>query len=232
MSQGRPPACQIAQCDVEMLSNNGGTLHLPELRWPLSELLNGRVGLARIQQKLSNAFFSTLTAEQRLRCVEEADPDLMRWKEGLPFEFRPEQQTILDSDAHIDISMLHLDYFNLLQTIHWTSMNHGPAGDCAAPRLRASESICLGACLALVRTLNSPVNMPCQRNSQILLADVNLMKAWPMGIRVQDPSGMYILLAGLPLFSVLAKNGRSRSDHFLSAMAMIYRDISRNPGRM
>ncbi|RSL54653.1 hypothetical protein CEP53_007371 [Fusarium sp. AF-6] len=162
MSQGRPPACQIAQCDVEALSKNGGLSHIPELRWPLSELLAWRFDLAWIQQKLNNAFSSMLTAEQRLRCVEEADADLMRWKEGLPLEFRPEQQTILDSDAHIDIYMLHLDYFNLLQTIHWSLMNHRPAGDCAAPRLRASESICLGACLALVRTLNASVNMPCQ----------------------------------------------------------------------
>ncbi|UPK95724.1 hypothetical protein LCI18_006659 [Fusarium solani-melongenae] len=194
MSQGRPPACQTSQCDAETLLNKGGLLHLYELHWPLSEVLTWRVDLAWIQQKLNGAFSSVFTAEQRLSCIQEADRDLMRWKEGLPLELRPEQQTVLERDAHVDIYMLHLDYFNLLQTIHWGLMNHkssANAWDHAAPRLRASESICLGASLALVRTLNAMTD-----------GDTR------------------------------ARSFRSRSDHFMSAMAIVYRDLSRNPGKL
>lgn len=163
MSQGRPSACQPSQCDTELVSNKCGLLHVPELRWPLSEVLTWRVSLAQIQQRLNKAFSSVITTEQRLSCLEQLDLSLMRWKEELPFEFRPEQQTILDGNAHIDIYMLHLDYLNLLQTIHWCLINHRTEAsirEYVAPRLRASESICLGACLALVRTLNALVKIP------------------------------------------------------------------------
>lgn len=156
MSQGRPPAFHPSQCDTDLLSRNCGLLHVSELCWPLSEMLAWRISLAMIQHKLSQAFCSVATQEQRLASLEQLDLELIKWKDELPPEFQPEQQTILEGDAHIEIYMLHLDYFNLLQTIHWGLINHGPhVRECAAPRVRASESICLGACLALVRTLNT-----------------------------------------------------------------------------
>jgi environmental stress-induced protein Ves len=158
MSQGRPQACQNSECDTELLSGAGGLLQVPGLPWPLSEILTWRASLARIKQKLNKTFSSTVTPERRLTYLEKVDLDLMKWREGLPHEFRPEQQTILDNDGHIDIYTLHLDYFNLLQTIHWALIKQWPDAsrrDQAAPRIRASESICLGACLSLVRTLNA-----------------------------------------------------------------------------
>lgn len=161
LSQGRPPACQTSQCDAELLSTKSSLLHVVELRWPLSHVLIWKVSLARMQQKLNVAFSSVTTADQRSSCLEEVDLKLMKWKEELPPEFQPDQQTILDSDGHIDIYMLHLDYFHLLQTIHWALINHRPEpylATHAAPRLRASEHICLGASLALARTLNALVN--------------------------------------------------------------------------
>ena len=157
MNQGRPPGCQQAHWDSEIFAN----LHVTELQWPLSEILRWRVSLAVIQQRLNLAFSSVATEEERLRYLEELDAQLIQWKEELPPEFQPEQQTILEGDAHIDIYRLHLDYFNLLQMIHWALVNHGPtAREFIAPRLRASESICLGACLALVRTFNASVLDP------------------------------------------------------------------------
>ncbi|KAJ0416232.1 fungal-specific transcription factor domain-containing protein [Aspergillus carlsbadensis] len=157
MSQGRPPARQPLQYDSELVSDRGGLLQVPELQWPLSELLSWRVSLARIQQKVNKVFSSETTAELRLNCLEEVDRELIYWRDSLPLEFRPEQQTVLEGNGHIDIYMLHLDYFNLLQTVHWTLVNHRPGpgySEYAAPRLRASESGCLGASMALVRTLN------------------------------------------------------------------------------
>lgn len=113
-----------------------------------------------MQQNLNEAFTSVLTSEQRLSRLEQVDRNLMKWKDDLPPELRPEQQVVFDSGAHIDIYLLHLDYFNLLQCIHWGLITRQPdiidVGE--IPRFRASDSICLGACLALVRTLNVLVN--------------------------------------------------------------------------
>ena len=136
-----------------MLSNKYGVLSIQELDWPRSEILLWRVSLSRVMGRLNEAFSSALTVDQRLQLLEEVDLVLMKWKEGLPLELRPEQQTILEGDAHLDIYMLHLDYFHLLKTTHWSLINHR-GGSVRPPRLRASESICLGACLSLVRTLN------------------------------------------------------------------------------
>jgi hypothetical protein len=158
MSQGRPPACQPLQYDSELVSDKGGLLQVSELQWPLSEVLSWRVSLARIQQKVNKVFSSVTTTELRLNCLEEVDRELIHWRDSLPLEFRPEQQTVLEGNGHIDIYMLHLDYFNLLQTVHWTLVNHQPGpgySAYAAPRLRASESVCLGASMALVPTLNA-----------------------------------------------------------------------------
>lgn len=101
---------------------------------------------------------------ERLRYLQELDVQLIRWKEELPAEFQPEQQTILENDAHIDIYMLHLDYFNLQKTISWALIKYdlGSRGP-FAPRLRPSEPICLGACMALVRTLNASVLLLLQK---------------------------------------------------------------------
>ncbi|GES65605.1 fungal-specific transcription factor domain-domain-containing protein [Aspergillus terreus] len=174
MNQGRPPGCQQAHWDSEIFAN----LKVAELQWPLSEVLRWRVSLALIQQRLNLAFSSVATDEERLRYLEELDAQLIQWKEELPPEFQPEQQTILEGDAHIDIYRLHLDYFNLVQMIHWALVNHGPkAREFIAPRLRASESICLGACLAL-------------------------HDRW------------------------------ARSDHFITAMGVIYRDIAQHPEKL
>ncbi|KAH7205135.1 uncharacterized protein BKA55DRAFT_722918 [Fusarium redolens] len=158
MSQGRPPICQPSQCDTELFSGKLDLLQVSEISWPLSQVLIWKLGLARIQQKINNAFSTSTSPEQRSNCLEEADIELMKWKEELPLEFRPDQQMILDGDAHIDIYMLHLDYHNLLQMIHWSSTKHRPKAsetDFAAPRMRASASICVGASLAVVRTLNA-----------------------------------------------------------------------------
>ncbi|KAF9890028.1 hypothetical protein FE257_006708 [Aspergillus nanangensis] len=185
--RGRPPGCQQIQWDPELFTN----LHVSELRWPLSEILQWRVSLALIQQRVNMTFSSIATEKDRFRYLQEIDAQLIRWKEELPPELQPEQQAILDSDAHIDVYMLHLDYFNLLQTIHWALINHGPKpSELTTPRLRASESICLGACLALVRTFNAMTD-----------GDTR------------------------------ARSFRARSDHFLSAMAIIYRDIARHPSK-
>ncbi|KAK5048715.1 hypothetical protein LTR84_005807 [Exophiala bonariae] len=155
---GRPPACQPSQCDAGLLSSEGGMLQIPELQWPLSQILTHRVALAQIQQKINNVFYAVATARQRLSSLEEADSDLVQWKEELPLEIRPEEHAMLDGDANIDIYMIHLDYFNLLRTIHWSLINHwlrSERSEDVARRLRASESICLGACLTSVRTLNA-----------------------------------------------------------------------------
>ncbi|KAF3397970.1 hypothetical protein F1880_005725 [Penicillium rolfsii] len=189
MSQGRPPASQLTHCNSDLLSVKSQFLQVSELPWPQSEMLRWRVSLALIQHRINLAFCSETTHDQRVKCLEKWDLELMKWKEQLPPQFQPEQQTILEGDAHIDIYTLHLDYFNIVQTLHWGLINHGPdARAHLAPRLRVSESICLGASLALVRTLN-------------VMNDANSR----------------------------ARHFRARSDYFLTAMAIIYRHIARNP---
>lgn len=120
-----------------------------------------RAALAQIGQKLNEVFSCKISLGERLSRLETLDVELMQWKDGLSVEFRPEQQTILDDSAHVDIYMLHLDYFNLLRVLHWGLITQRPeiAGKIhGVPRFRASEYICVGACLAMVRSMNMLVH--------------------------------------------------------------------------
>ncbi|KAL6708792.1 hypothetical protein ACN47E_002488 [Coniothyrium glycines] len=192
LSQGKPPALHVSECDTDLFSNKRDLLQSPELHWPLSEIIVWRVSLAQIQQNLNECFASVLTSEERIRRLEAADLELMKWLNVLPIELRPDQQVELENDAHIEIYILHLDYFNLLQSIHWGLITRRPQDQIKEiPRFRASDSICLNACLALARTLNTMTDSRTR-----------------------------------------SRSFRSRTDHLLSAMAIVFRDILRNPSRM
>lgn len=159
-TQGRPPAVSNAFCDVKLLPllKNPNSPEDGVVR-PAAEIYFWHVKLAQIENHFCTLFSSTQTAASRADKVGELDMALLKWRDEIPMEYRPDQEILADHEMYQAIAMLHLQYFNILRAIHWTSFStsqqYGSAlSSHSNPRIRASEAICVASARSFVKILN------------------------------------------------------------------------------
>jgi hypothetical protein len=160
MTQGRPTAVSESTSDVDLIPIHGSlsdALDSEMIIW--ASLFLWKVKLAHIQNKLSGLLNRPASVFTRLDGLVELDEALLEWRDTLPLECRPDQEILVSQSLHLNIAMLHLDYFNLMRAVHWASMTSIPAqnnagGKHSNPRIRSSESICLAAIRSFIKTLN------------------------------------------------------------------------------
>jgi hypothetical protein len=85
---------------------------------------------AVIESKVYNRLYSTKASRQTdgelLHTIGVLDKELEEWKDGIPLDFRPENEIKASHTPLIlHIVMLHFAYYNCLMTIHRMSVHHG-----------------------------------------------------------------------------------------------------------
>lgn len=133
--------------DIQLAS----TSSLDVYRW--------NVNLSRIRNRYCAVLNRHETVVVRLDTLADLDNALMRWRDEIPLEYRPDQENLAPREAYHLVAFIHLEYFNLLRALHWASVmcvlaNKDVAASHRSPRIRASQSICLEAARSFVKTLN------------------------------------------------------------------------------
>jgi hypothetical protein len=120
---------------------------------------------SRVYSKLYSARSQTKPEIERLKWVGLLDKELQQWRNGLPFEIRPEQPMTCHTKHLMHVIMLHFAYYNCLVAIHRGSVHHGSwlkKDDEAAkvsaaglnPRVFQSARICLEAARNVIGLLH------------------------------------------------------------------------------
>lgn len=126
---------------------------------PAAEIYFWHVKLAQIENSFCALFSRTETAASRADEVGALDVALLKWRDEIPMEYRPDQEILADHEMYQAIAMLHLQYFNILRAIHWTSFSTSQQYGSAPclhsnARIRSSEAICVAAARSFVKILN------------------------------------------------------------------------------
>jgi len=150
---------------------NDSTCHAASLsRLASSTSLNGEpllafniffwhVGLARIKNRFCNLFSGQVPETPLADEVSELDRSLTRWRDAIPLEYRPDQEILAPTKFYPFIAVLHLHYFNMMSSMHWTLLASAERGQFALnehdnPRIRASEGISVSSARSFIKVLN------------------------------------------------------------------------------
>lgn len=161
MAEGRPPAAWEDDCDAEILPLSGIN-NEEDPGGVLSTLYIRRIELAQIENRFCRVLSRRETMVEKLRAIAEIDEALIKWRDALHIDYRPEQEILAQQDRYQIVALLHLKYFSLMRGIHWASIDcslgsESMAKPCSHPRLRASEAICLAAARGFIGVLNKYV---------------------------------------------------------------------------
>ena len=136
LRSGRPPAQDDDDMNVDLPSDdppdNVGNI-------PLEKEVDGKRTMnlfrimcmfAQIQSRVYKQLYSVTASRQSdgelLNTIGDLDAQLEEWKDGIPLDFRPENEI---KAAHtpliLHVVVLHFAYYNCLTTIHRMSVHHG-----------------------------------------------------------------------------------------------------------
>jgi hypothetical protein len=169
LSEGRPPASGCCQndADIDDLSDAecaaAATASL--LDAPANHIYQWHVRLALVANRLVAVLCERGTRTSIFQTLDEMDRDLVLWRDSIPMEFRPEQEILASKHMYPYVAWLHIQYFNLMRAVHWTSVSlpKAGAGDdddgvlqgfLRSARIRSSDTILVSAAQSLIRTLN------------------------------------------------------------------------------
>ncbi|CVL05055.1 uncharacterized protein FMAN_13026 [Fusarium mangiferae] len=163
MSQGRPPA--VAKIDLSF-SKTPGDLETTEngsLLPNFSYIYSWIFQIHTFQNRFCNMIQGSESRAWKLSQIAKLDCDLIQWKDSLPVECRPDNLILVSPERYAHILCIHLEYFNMLRSIHWLAMKlassaTGEAQTVMSGRLKASEAICLEAARSLIKALNEHNN--------------------------------------------------------------------------
>lgn len=114
--------------------------------------------LNQIQIRFGNAITSRTFVTTKLDSIGRIDEALILWRDTLPITCRPDHPILVDPAKHLLVLFLHLEYYNLLRSVHWAALSLQPslAGNISNPtsRIRASEVLCVDAARSFFRALN------------------------------------------------------------------------------
>ncbi|KAH7133899.1 fungal-specific transcription factor domain-containing protein [Dactylonectria macrodidyma] len=158
MSQGRPPAISNATTDKDIHHTTEESHAAPPTK---SQIRLWNLQLAQLQNRFCHCMHRMDTLPSRMETLGELDAELVRLRDSIPSDCRPEHEILVPAERFSNILLLHLEYHNLVRSIHWASIaltsttNGGVAK--LTMRMRASEAICLAAARSFIGTLNHVV---------------------------------------------------------------------------
>ncbi|KIL87888.1 nad -binding protein [Fusarium avenaceum] len=123
--------------------------------------------------RFGNAITSRTFVTTKLDSIGRIDEALILWRDTLPITCRPDHPILVDPAKHLLVLFLHLEYYNLLRSVHWAALSLQPslAGNISNPtsRIRASEVLCVDAARSFFRALNSAGDL-CRAKQLFLLS--------------------------------------------------------------
>ncbi|PVH79625.1 hypothetical protein DL98DRAFT_572445 [Cadophora sp. DSE1049] len=172
-TQGRPTAISDLSTDTEAFSVALGDQASEGGKRPSLQLYYWNVTLSQIRNRFCVGLSTYGTMATRLDALSELDSSLLSWRDSIPLDYRPDQENQATGEDYHLVAILHLEYFNLLRSIHWTSLvlvqaNKELSATLQHPRIRTSESICLAASRSFIKTLNDIAGHPVQHRIFLL----------------------------------------------------------------
>jgi hypothetical protein len=164
MSEGRPTAVRELTYDVDVLPLCPDKRTLPPTTLLLSAIHSWTAKLTELCNQFSTINSLCISTNARLNALIDLDNTLMRWKDHISAVHQPGRDVVTDWDSYMLLAPLHLDYFNLLMSIHWACrMTISPKLDAADDQqrrsLRTSDMRCLSAARSFVQVLNRYVHI-------------------------------------------------------------------------
>ncbi|KAF9890635.1 hypothetical protein FE257_005766 [Aspergillus nanangensis] len=159
LSEGRPTATSSDRTDTRIeplaLQECPYDCELP----PSTTIYTWHVTLACLVNQIADIIGREKAANERLYCLADLDSQLIAWRDAIPLDFRPEQENIAPILLRHHVAWLHVQFFNVMRTLHWTSilLCHGDETGLTEKcrRLQYSEAICVASARSLIRTSNS-----------------------------------------------------------------------------
>ncbi|RGP72198.1 nad -binding [Fusarium sporotrichioides] len=123
--------------------------------------------------RFGNAITSRTFVTTKLDSIGRIDEALILWRDTLPITCRPDHPILVEPAKHLLVLFLHLEYYNLLRSVHWAALSLQPslAGNISNPtsRIRGSEVLCIDAARSFLRALNSAGDL-CRAKQLFLLS--------------------------------------------------------------
>ncbi|RVX75624.1 hypothetical protein B0A52_00977 [Exophiala mesophila] len=160
MAEGRPTAVRELTYDVEVLPLCQDQQISPQLE-PLASAVHAwTAGLTELRNRFVTITSLCIKATDRLAALSDLNESLMRWKDQIPVAHQPGHDVSTDSNSCLLVAPLHLEYFNLLRSVHWASrmtisMQPDITADHGGRSVRAHDMGCLSAARSFVQALNS-----------------------------------------------------------------------------
>ncbi|KAJ9607642.1 hypothetical protein H2200_007720 [Cladophialophora chaetospira] len=239
MAEGRPPAAWEEDCDVEILPlySVSTTNNEEDSDDVLSALYIRRIRMAQMENRFCRVLSRRETMIDKLGAIAEIDKTLIEWRDGLPNDYRPEQEILVRQDTYQIVALLHLKYFSLMRAIHWVSIDcslgsgdESTAGQYLHPRLRASEAICLGAARAFINVLNKYVPT---FKAQTHFSQEHVQELLQAHLILElGTDKIFIASKTIPGKNVFFPSPyHLHTDQYMATLAILYRNILKNPGR-
>lgn len=166
ITQGRPAAVHPSTFDTELTPSPSYQTQLPPtaaMGTSASDVYNWSVKLSQIQHRFSDVTNQASTTTSMLDELGNIDRALLSWCNDIPIDCRPGEEILSSGNTGDLLVSLHLDYFNMMRTVHWASLTcaHAKRNIVTShpnPRIRGSEAICLSAARSYIKTLNEWVH--------------------------------------------------------------------------
>jgi hypothetical protein len=158
MSQGRPTAIHEHCYDTEPVQVTLQREDCPSQTLVLQNFFPWIIQLAHVQNQFCGILCRVESVEARLDALATLDEALMKWRNAIPLESRPEQEILVQHDVYPIVAFLHLEYYNMLRALHWACITSVPSNASILkthpnPRIQASDIICLSASRQFVKVL-------------------------------------------------------------------------------
>lgn len=174
LSEGRPPATTDHPANSSSPSplwtfKNWGSSSVDDLA---AEIHVWHLQLAFIANRVSDSLNKLESGSYILEDIVMLDQELLKWRDRIPLDFQPEQENLAQGHLYTAVAWLHLQYFNLMRTVHWvshvTSTQFESHLNQCGPRIRSSESICLVAARSVIDSMNHQAQRDSNRTVRMI----------------------------------------------------------------
>lgn len=159
LCEGRPTGTSSDQADAKIEPLKAQ--ECPDCESTLGSMIYvWHVTLACLVNQIAGILNHERSPNERLHCLAELDIKIIAWHDAIPLEFRPGQEIVASMQSRHHVAWLHVQFFHVSRTLHWTSMLLAPKRnktfpDDQYPRLRSSEAICVASARSLIRISNN-----------------------------------------------------------------------------
>lgn len=167
ITQGRPASVNPSSSDMDFTplppdESHGQPQPTTALYASASDVYAWSSRLSQIQHRFCNVTNQASTTVSMLTELGNIDTALLSWCHEIPMDCRPGEEIVSPGNTGQLLVTLHLDYFNMVRSVHWASLTcaHAKRNVVTShpnPRIRGSEAICLSAARSFIKTLNECV---------------------------------------------------------------------------